>query len=63
MSDAKNTLHVLGFMGVRTAYLNVSAEEAKARFLAANPEYGDGHLPMDSFEFTDEFGVYEAWAL
>lgn len=59
----KNTLVVIGCIGMRTAYLNVPMEEAIKRFLKANPEFADqinDNGFIDQFHFDDAFGVYSA---
>jgi hypothetical protein len=57
-----NKLIVIGWMGVKTAYLNISREEAIARYMKS---HGDDEPPPDDviteFEFKDEFGVYDAY--
>ncbi len=55
----KHKLVILGWRGVRTAYLDISKEEAKRRYRAANPI--DECPEIDTFEFEDQFGVYDAW--
>ncbi len=63
----KNTLVVIGYMGVKRAYLNLTEEEALRRHLEAEwPEGWDAGTEADtrsrmtSFEFTDTFLVYDA---
>lgn len=56
-----NTLFVIGWMGVKRCYLNISREEAIARYTQE-----DGAPPPDDqvteFTFTDTFGTYDAYA-
>ena len=53
-----HTLHLIGFLGGQRAYLDIPAEEAKARYVAS----GDPSDPetIRTFQFTDEFEVYDA---
>lgn len=56
----KHTLVTIGYLGSRRAYLDLSKEEAFNRYLKA-----EGEVPphsVRSFEFDDEFEVYDAWA-
>jgi hypothetical protein len=63
-----HVLHVIGFLGTKTAYLDITREEAVARWEKANPEHSVAELEkigggyIYTIEFRDEFGVYEAWA-
>lgn len=68
----KNKLIVIGWMGSKRCYLNVSVEEAKRRFIEAEGEpYLDNMTDewftkfdkISEFEFDDEFGAYDAWSL
>ncbi|MCP4990912.1 MAG: hypothetical protein GY928_34175 [Colwellia sp.] len=64
--NSKNTLVTIGWTGTKTAYLNISKEEAIERYLKDNPDCKelvtqDGFV--NEFEFNDEFGVYDAWKL
>ena len=58
----ENKLVVVGWLGIRRAYLNVSREEAVARWMR---DSGDTVPPpedkVEEITFTDEFGVYDAW--
>lgn len=59
----ENKLVVVGWLGIRRAYLNVSREEAIARWMrdsSANEPPPDDKV--EEITFTDEFGVYDAWA-
>lgn len=54
-----NTLTVIGWLGIRRAYLNVPEKEAIERWkkdegVEDEPSY------VLTFEFTDTFGVYDA---
>jgi len=55
-------LTVIGWLGVKRAYLDVSREEAIKRY-----EVNEGHTPDDTmikqFVFSDEFGVYDAYSV
>lgn len=63
-----NTLVIIGWMGAKTGYLNLSVKEAQKRWLHDN---NDVNNAMDDNEidgitknlvFRDSFGVYDAWA-
>ena len=67
MSEKKNTLVVIGYMGVKRAYLNMSEEDALQRHLESEWPEGwdasteeDARSRMKSFEFSDCFSVYDA---
>ncbi len=59
-----NTLVIIGWTGLKSAYLNLTEEEARNRYLE---EYG---LQPEDFKnvdkqvitFQDSFGVYDAWS-
>ena len=56
----RHTLHVLGCLGIKHAYLDMPLEEARRRYIEV-----EGDLPEEwviSFEFDDEFSVYDAWS-
>jgi len=59
---SKNKSVVIGFMGLRRAYLNVGLDDALKRYLK---EEGAKELAREEtiqvFEFDDEFCVYDAW--
>lgn len=64
----KNSLIVIGWLSMRYCYLNLTREEAIARFIRDHepemtPEMvthpGDGFI--DEYLFDDEFGAYDAW--
>lgn len=65
--EQKNTLVVIGYMGVKRAYLNMSEEDALKLHLESEwPEGWDEVTEaetrslMTSFDFTDRFCVYDA---
>lgn len=65
----KNKLITIGFMGVKTAFLNVPMEEACRRYgieqdldPPTKEQIENGGYEISEFEFDDEFGVYDAWA-
>jgi hypothetical protein len=61
----KNKLIVIGWMGVKTAYLNVPREEAINRYMQSENVTSEDIEDFDfvqEFDFEDEFGVYDAWA-
>lgn len=58
----KNRLSVVGYIGSKRGYLNVSKEEAKRRYKEAE---GDDVKDKDikEIDFNDEIWVYDAGAL
>jgi hypothetical protein len=58
-----NTLHVIGWTGIKRAYLNISFDEAKSRWIKENNEEDWKEVPIESFEFETVFGVYDAWGV
>jgi hypothetical protein len=58
-----NTLHIIGWIGTKRAYLNVTFDEAKARWIKDNSEAEFAAASVESFEFKTEFGVYDAWGV
>lgn len=67
LPSKRNRLVVIGYMGVKTAYLNMSDEEALKRHLQA--EWGEDATAEDearardlmtAFEFDDHFHTYDA---
>jgi hypothetical protein len=62
----KNRLIVIGWLGIKTCYLNVDREEAIRRWckqegISVINEFE--HRLLQQFEFDDEFGAYDAWDL
>ena len=53
-----NRLVVIGIIGLKRCYLNVSREDAVRRYEAAEGQKAEH---VQEFEFTDEFGAYDAW--
>lgn len=56
-----NKLIVIGWMGIKRAYLNISREDAIGLYKRS----GGGEVTEDmvkEFEFNVEFGVYDAYA-
>ena len=62
----KHTLIIIGWMGSKTCYLDVSKEEAIERYCKENNEslgnFKNFSIPLESFEITDKFWVYDIWA-
>lgn len=58
----RHTLTVIGWMGVKHAYLDVPYDEAVRRY---GESEGTAPIPemIETFTFTDEFGVYAAWGI
>lgn len=56
-----NRLVVIGFLGGKCCYLNVSKAEAIRRY-EKSEEYivGGGGVNVEEFEFDDEFWAYDA---
>jgi hypothetical protein len=61
--NSGHTLIVIGYRGVRRAYLDIPRDEAITRFRkSADWKWND--LPdrlISEIHFLDEFGVYDAW--
>ena len=65
----KNKLVVIGYLGVKTCFLNVSREEAIQRFIKMNQIPGETTEELDQelldsikeFDFDDSFSAYDAW--
>ncbi len=57
----KHKLIVIGFMGIKRAYLDIPREEAIRRYMGDDTSPFDE--PVEEFEFENEFGVYDAWAM
>lgn len=55
----RNTLVVIGWIGIKTAYLNISLPEAKALYESEYGEIDDEHCKI--FGFNEQFGAYDAW--
>ena len=55
-----NHLIVIGYIGTKRCYLNMSLEEARARYVKTEGEEPEPRL-IDEFDFEDEFGAYDAW--
>ena len=59
-----HTLIVVGFLGSKRAYLDVSMDEAQRRFIHTEGYTQDeivAHSMVSIIAFDDEFGVYDAW--
>lgn len=60
-----NNLVLIGWLGCRVAYLNISKEEAIKRFLKTDKDTTETELidndQIDEFKFDDEFNCYDAW--
>jgi hypothetical protein len=59
--NSGHTLIVIGYRGVRRAYLDIPREEAIARFKKAEAWNELEPRLIDEIHFLDEFGVYDAW--
>jgi hypothetical protein len=62
----KNKIIVIGYMGIRKCYLNLSEEDAIVRYCKSEKltreEFDeDTGLNMQTIEFNDEFGAYDIW--
>ena len=58
----ENTLQVIGPIGGKVCYLNISKEEALARYKKDEDNYNDYQIEdVESYEFNDEFKVYDIW--
>jgi len=55
-----NKLVVIGCIGMKKAYLNISVDEAMKRFLASESAIPGDYDPQ-VIEFEDELDVYEVW--
>lgn len=57
-----HALHVIGWMGSKRAYLDISPEEAARRYAASEPEHVEefGMPQIQTFHFVDEFLTYDA---
>lgn len=66
MKKAKNKLIIIGHLGLKTAYLNISKEEAIQRYIETEKSFPDDEIivtenMIQEIEFNDEFSVYDAW--
>ena len=59
----KHTLHIIGWMGTKHAYLDIPGDEAENRYLAENPTDLEGAAEHKVIHFDDSFGCYDAWEL
>ncbi len=61
---SQHTLVIIGYTGIKRAYLDVSVPEAKRRWLATEGTEWDRIAELiDTITFDDEFCVYDAWEL
>lgn len=58
-----NTLIVIGWLGIKTCYLNVPREEAIARYLKEEDITDEKYIQdlITEFTFTDQFCAYDAY--
>ena len=56
----KHTLIIIGWMGSKKCYLDMSKEEAITRY-NKNDNFEQFQTPLESIEFDDEFSVYDIW--
>lgn len=60
MVEVMNKIIVIGYLGIKRCYLNITKEEALKRYIDEN-----GHdfevEDIEEFEFKDEFSVYDIW--
>lgn len=58
----KHTLHVIGYLGGKTCYLDIPLEEAKRRYEKSEETSINGEfIDVKTFEFEDEFWAYDVW--
>lgn len=57
-----NRLVVIGWIGCRTAYLNIDRDEAIKKYLADHQESNLDGTPVEEIQFESEFGTYEVWS-
>jgi hypothetical protein len=62
----KNKLIVIGCVGSKYCYLNITKEEAIKRYKVSENDYDEDYLnekinELEEFEFDDEFKAYDAW--
>lgn len=57
-----HTLHVIGWIGSKRCYLDISQDEAQRRYAASEPDHvAEFGMPeVTTFEFEDEFLAYDA---
>lgn len=55
----KHNIILIGWIGHKQAYLDVSQEEAIKRYERNN--HIDSMTTIETIEFDDEFVVYDAW--
>lgn len=55
-----NHLIVIGYMGIKRCYLNISLEEARDRYFQSEGDVPSFEL-IDEFDFEDEFCAYDAY--
>lgn len=57
----KHKLIIIGYTGLRAAYLDISKEDAVKRAIKSGHYHEKTQI--DEFEFTDEFGAYDCWEI
>jgi chromosome segregation ATPase len=64
LKTKKHKLFVIGHIGMKNAYLDVSREEALRRANEYDKEYGYSYTDddIDEIEFIDELYAYEIWS-
>jgi hypothetical protein len=63
-AGTKHTLVVIGYIGMKIAYLDIEREEAIRRYKETHTEETDDVTDrIYEIHFTDSFQVYEAWEL
>jgi len=59
---AKNELIVIGYLGMKRCYLNVTEEDAILRYCESDnisrEQFDEYDIPIDKMSFDDEFGTY-----
>ena len=62
-----NKLVVIGWIGCKYCYLNISEEDAINRYCISeeitSEEFNNNEPPIDILEFNDEFGAYAIYNL
>lgn len=56
----KHTLVVIGYMGQKRAYLDVSEEFARKMYERSEGAIDD-YVEVKTIAFDDEFGAYDIW--